>query len=293
MFSEKIQSPSEIVLMGDRSDRKFAHLVPDVEFARIGERSLKMQILARGYYGNDVPKHPLIVFVQGSAWTNPNPFTKIPELARFAREGYVVASVVHRSSAEAPFPACLKDVKRAIRYLRAHHEEYGIDPERVCIWGTSSGGNLALLCAVTAGMEEFTEGDYPEERDDVCAVVDFFGPTDLVEMGKMLGFTEDNPPPEGVVLDLIGGAEGDYMQRFREVSPTFYLNRKESLPPHLIVHGDRDEVVPYSQSRLYHDLLLEKGVSSTLARVLGGGHENCFWTDEVLDCVANFLRAHV
>ena len=76
---------------------------------------------------------PLVVFVQGSAWRTPDRGYEIPQLSHLAQQGYVVATVCHRDSTQGnPFPAYLQDVKTAIRFLRAHAEEYGIDPEHVC-----------------------------------------------------------------------------------------------------------------------------------------------------------------
>ncbi len=178
-------------LMGDAYGRGMATYVPDIEFASPAGRTLKMQLL-RPALPWDLDKRapaPLIVFVQGSAWRYPNAYNELPQLASFAREGYVVASIEHRASDEVPFPACLIDVKSAIRFLRAHAAEYGIDPTRVAIWGTSSGGNLALLTAATENVADFEVGDNLNESSSVQAVIDFFGPSNLVDMMKLRGLT--------------------------------------------------------------------------------------------------------
>ena len=86
-----------------------------------------------------VEPSPLIVFIQGSGWTTPNLDYELPMLSRFAEEGVTVATVSHRSTKDGyPFPAFLQDVKCAIRYLRAHAEEYMIDRDKVAAFGTSS-----------------------------------------------------------------------------------------------------------------------------------------------------------
>ena len=77
-------------------------------------------------------KYPLVVFVQGSAWTSPDRNAQIPQLSELSRKGYVVATVGHRSCLDGcQAPAFLVDVKTAIRFLRAHAKDYSIDPERV------------------------------------------------------------------------------------------------------------------------------------------------------------------
>src|SRR5690606_6431839 len=99
---------------------------------------------------DEVPRRPLIVFLQGSGWTFPDVNYEIPQLAEYARNGYVVATITHRSYKDGyPAPAFLQDAKTAIRFLRKNANVYGIDPNRVCFWGTSSGGNTAMLVAMT------------------------------------------------------------------------------------------------------------------------------------------------
>ena len=104
-------------------------------------------------------KYPLVVFIQGSSWTTADRLAEIPQLSALSRKGFVVATVGHRSCLDGyPAPAFLVDVKTAIRFLRAHARQYSIDPDRVAVWGTSSGGNAALLVGLTAG-DVMTFGD--------------------------------------------------------------------------------------------------------------------------------------
>ncbi len=126
---------------------------------------------------------PLVVFIQGSGWTFPNVGLNLPHLGDIAREGFVVATVTHRSANQGhPFPAFLKDVKSAIRYLRAHAAEYCIDPDRVLAYGTSSGGNTALLLGLTGDDPRYRSDVCPHMSDRVCAVVDCFGPTHMHDL---------------------------------------------------------------------------------------------------------------
>lgn len=284
-------------LMGDAYGRGMATYVPDIEFASPAGRTLKMQLL-RPALPWDLDKRapaPLIVFVQGSAWRYPNAYNELPQLASFAREGYVVASIEHRASDEVPFPACLIDVKSAIRFLRAHAAEYGIDPTRVAIWGTSSGGNLALLTAATENVADFEVGDNLNESSSVQAVIDFFGPSNLVDMMKLRGLTMAAlaDPNLFEISNLIGGPDGDALGRLKKLSPGEYLRDGVNLPPHLIIHGDCDNVVPFSQSSDYYKLLRSRGQIAHLIKVAGAGHERRFWTQGVLDEVSAFLRAYL
>ena len=178
--------------------------------------------------------------------------------------------------------------------MRAHAAEYGIDPTRVAIWGTSSGGNLALLTAATENVSDFDVGDNLNESSSVQAVVDFFGPSNLVDMMKLRGLTIAAlaDPNLFEISNLIGGPEGDALGRLKKLSPGEYL-RDGNLPPHLIIHGDCDYVVPFSQSSDYYKLLRSRGQIAHLVKVAGAGHERRFWTQGVRDEVSAFLRAYL
>ena len=158
----------------------FASLESGLVYAAPGGQPLPLYLLRPWDNGE---KHPLVVFIQGCSWTTPNPGFQLPQLAGLARRGFAVASVIHRDCREGhPFPAFLQDVKAAIRFLRAHAAEYAIDKERVAVWGTSSGGNAALLTAMTGDWDCYRTEDWPEESDRVQAVLDCFGPTDCPEL---------------------------------------------------------------------------------------------------------------
>ena len=130
-----------------------AYFIPDVVFSTATGVELKMQLMIP--WNDDttqpeIPRRPLIVFLQGSGWTFPNVNYQIPQLCEYARMGYVVATITHRSIKDGyPAPAFLQDAKTAIRFLRKNADVYGIDPNRICFWGTSSGGNTALLVTMT------------------------------------------------------------------------------------------------------------------------------------------------
>jgi acetyl esterase/lipase len=102
--------------------------------------------------------HPLVIYVHGGGWQSGHTrhsgaFENWPGvLASIAARGYVVTSLEYRLSGEAPFPAAIQDVKSAIRWLRTHAAEYGIDKQRAVIWGGSAGGQLAALAGTSCGV---------------------------------------------------------------------------------------------------------------------------------------------
>ena len=236
-------------------------------------------------------RYPLVVFIQGSAWTTPDRGTQIPQLAGLARRGYVVATVGHRSCLEGhKAPAFLVDVKTAIRYLRANAKTYSIDPGRIAVWGTSSGGNAALLVGLTAGDERFLSDEYADESDAVCCVVDCFGPADLEAMADE-DYVALNDDPNTIFALLCGFPLNEATrEQMRLISPMRYVTPGKPLPPFLIFHGTADTVVNYCQSERLYRRLLDCGYDATMYRVPDAPHEGSFWSEEVLEVVLDYLE---
>lgn len=274
--------------------RGMAVMIPDVIYSTAQGVDLKMQIITP--WKSDVsqiqPAYPLIVFVQGSAWTHPDVYYQLPQLAQFAREGYVVATLTHRNSLEGhPFPAFLEDIKAGIRFLRKHASKYLIDPDRVGIWGTSSGGNTALLVGLTGDESSFKTKEYEEFSDSVKLVVDCFGPTDLT-------FALDNLPNlEESMKKIFEGLRGEdtpeNLKKLMEINPVNHLKEGQSYPPFLILHGNADTMVDYSQSELMYHRLSDAGAEVSLVCVEGAPHEGSFWSNELLDLIKVFIAANI
>ncbi len=231
-------------------------------------------------------KSPLIVFVQGSGWTHPNAYFELPQLSAYARAGYVVASVVHRNALDGfPFPTFLLDVKTAIRYMRENADDFDIDVNRVCIWGTSSGGNAALLAGATGDESKYKTHEYENQSDAVKAVIDCFGPSDLPAYGNADTVVAQGDEP---FTSLMRGHNPQEVAH--EISPVYHVHADRPFPPTLIVQGDADMVVPYSQSLTMHEHLLAIGCDSTLLRVKNGVHEGNTWSDRIHERIMKFLK---
>ncbi|NLG88126.1 MAG: alpha/beta hydrolase [Clostridiaceae bacterium] len=267
-----------------------AALVPDVVFSNAAGAELKMQIIRPWKDENSAlpkQKSPLIVFLQGSAWTFPNVYYQIPQLSEFARMGYVVATITHRNFNDGyPAPAFLQDAKTAIRYLRKNAEEYGIDTERVCFWGTSSGGNTSLLVALTGDDPKYKTDEYAEYSDSVSVAIDCFGPTDLVRLSKLAEATGNSSLLEG----LVGGKLSEHMELLEEISPLRIIRKNKKYPPILILHGDADELVPYDESLNMYKALIDNGNEAEMIRVENAPHEHSFWSRELLAEIADFIK---
>ena len=273
----------------------------DVVFAHADGKDIVMRVIKP--WKNDLTKdrvYPLIVFIQGSGWTSPNVFFNMPQVAQIARTGYVIACVTHRSANEgSPAPAFLQDVKSAVRYLRAHAEEYQIDPTRVAAWGTSSGGNTALLLGLTGDDPRYTSDVHPEQSDAVKCVVDVFGPTDMMSQ-----FTGRQDNFEAVEMDP---GMADYFNRILgcpwntpegrkaadAISPLQILKAGMELPPMLLLYGDADPIVPYDQGERMFEKLCQLGYDADFVRVTGAEHEGNFWSQPIYDEILAYLDARM
>jgi acetyl esterase/lipase len=240
---------------------------------------------------------PVVLWIHGGAWLagtyDSPPGLALPLLQR----GIAVASVEYRLSGEAIFPAQIHDVKGAVRYLRANAITYGIDPLRIGAWGSSAGGHLTALLATSAGVEaaEGTTGGNPGQSSRILAAVDYFGPTDLLNM--QLDITtppgsnidhDSNTSPESRLIGFDDPGQGIGVLRANQNNPADPFRQKIALvnlanpithvssddPITFIAHGLSDATVPSKQSQRLLDALTAAGVSATYTPVAGAGHGN-------------------
>lgn len=272
--------------------RGLASMERGVVYETRGDLELKLDLIfpQAATAPKNTEKFPLIVFLQGSGWTKPNPDYEIPQLSRFAQAGYVVATIDHRHAKDAPgTPAFLEDTKSAIRFLRANAAKYSIDPERVCMWGTSSGGNTALLVGMTYDVPEFDVGSNLDQSSRVQLVVDVFGPADLEYIVAHYFKNSDEVEADNTFRYLAGGAPIDNLPLFRKISPQSYIAAEKELPPMLILQGDKDTMVPYRGSLRFYNAMVKAGYDVEFVKVEGGPHEGVFWSPELFDFIRSYI----
>ena len=173
-------------------------------------------------------------------------------------KGFTVFAVRHGSSPRYPMSAIVADTRRAVRFIRQHAREYGVDPDRIGVFGSSAGGQLALLLGTTADSGDSAASDAVlRESSRVAAVVAYFPPTDLSRWGT---------------------------QRIRQAFPAMRLTETQAAEyspirsvspgdaPSLIVHGDADPVVPMVEGETMHEALRKAGVPASFVRIEGAGH---------------------
>ncbi|MBB5868074.1 acetyl esterase/lipase [Allocatelliglobosispora scoriae] len=229
--------------------------------------------------------HPLIIWVHGGGWQSGDKSNCLPTRLNVTSRGYHVACIDYRLSGQAIHPAQIEDVKSAIVVLRGRAAQYRLDPQRFAIWGSSAGGHLAALAGTTSGDRLFTTNS---GASTVQAVVDYYGPTDLLALVQTPGYTS-HQSPDSAESRLLGGPVLDNPQAADAASPITYASPAD--PPFFIVHGTADPVVPPQQSSLIRDALQADGVTAQLTYLTGAGHGGPeFSTPALTDQVLLFLQ---
>lgn len=266
-------------LVKDNRTTSDIQLIADIPYAQNGSRkqTLDLFLPERG-----TTPAPVIVWIHGGAWRAGDkqwgPFRSLTE------HGYAVASINYRLSKEAPFPAQLHDCKTAIAWIRQHAQQYGLDRERIGVWGASAGGHLASLLGTTGGVEQLDPKGVVAATDTstrVKAVVDWYGPADLSD-AKGASFFAIR-----AVKRLLG--KNPTRKKALEASPLHYVSPDDA--PFLIMHGNRDRKVPMHQSEKFYEALCRNGVPATLMIAEGEGHGlDSSHHDEVLEFFDKHLR---
>jgi acetyl esterase/lipase len=241
-------------------------IVRDVVYAQLGGRDLTLDLY--WHPGADEPE-PLVVWIHGGAWMSGDK-TWMPPVLYLLDKGFAMTSIDYRLSQEALFPAQIEDCKAAIRWLRANAARYNLDPDRVGVWGESAGGHLAALLGTAGDVTAWDQqGGSREHSSRVQAVCDWFGPSDLLQMGVMKSGFDHNAVDAPEAL-LIGGPVQENKEKAKQANPITYIT--PAAPPFFIMHGEQDDVVPPGQSELLHRALVEAGLDSTLMIIPGMGH---------------------
>ncbi|MDZ4403790.1 prolyl oligopeptidase family serine peptidase [Prosthecobacter sp.] len=212
---------------------------------------------------------PLIIWVHGGGWQNGSKDGCPPLRGGYLERGYAVASINYRLSGHAVFPAQIEDCKAAIRWLRAHAKEYGLDTKRFGVWGSSAGGHLVALIGTSGDVKEFDVGANLDQSSRVQAVCDYFGPTDFTVFVTTPGY-ESHATDSSPEAKLIGGAVMQNKDKAARVNSITYVSKDD--PPFLIVHGDKDPTVPINQSQLLFEALKKSEVSAHFHTIHGAGH---------------------
>lgn len=234
---------------------------------------------------------PLLVFIHGGGWEGGNKEQFGGMVAPLMSDAaFVGACINYRLTDKGIFPAQIHDCKAAIRWLRAHAKDYHFDPDKIGVFGMSAGGHLVSLLGTSGGVKEM-EGDVGGNLDQssrVNCVIDFCGPSDFPTFPGQ-GSIIDPEKPGTAVTKLFGGPMSRHMDLAKAASPVTYITKDD--PPFLIIHGTKDNLVPYAQAVEFNKSLHAAGVPATLLTGEGGGH--VFLSAELYKDMRLFLEKHL
>ena len=238
-------------------------------------RPLEMSLMRsrQFFYYDKEETLPVIVFFCGGGFTNVDHNVWAPELAWFAKRGYAVVSVYYSVTARTRFPMQLEDAKLAIRFLRAHKEEFRLDTDRMIAMGESAGGYLCSLVGLTGMDRTHDVGEYLEYSSAVSGVVPFYPVTDTSLFAKELEKQGEPVSPPDLP---------DY--------PKLSALADEKAPPFMILHGTADSQVPAAQSEMLYEALTAHGTRADLYIVEGAEHADAhFFQPEMKERILAFM----
>jgi acetyl esterase/lipase len=233
-----------------------------------------------------------VIWVASGGWFSSRSGINLVFLEELLRRGYTVFGVVHGSQPKFTIPEAIEDMNRAVRYIRWHADEFKIDPNRIGVTGGSAGGHLSLMLG-TAGDPGDAKATDPVDQASsrVQAVACFFPPTDFLNYGTP-GFAWLNRGPKDGFqapfdfhvwnsdrkkFDVVD--EPTRLKIAREISPAYHVTADD--PPTLIIHGDKDRLVPLQQSELIIGKFEEAGVPCKLIVKPGAAHGWPKWQDDM------------
>lgn len=287
-FDEEVEGAIKIPTTGDEMG---SYIYPDVEYANVDGVPLHLMILvpqSRNLNGVE-KKYPCLVYVQGSAWFKQNINAKAGLLARFAEKGYVVAIVEYRDTSIAPFPAVAVDTRNAIRFMKVHANEYGVDETKMFVGGDSSGGHASMFSQIIKDDDEKTNL-FPGVNADVKGVISFYGANSLMIEDGMPSTVNHHLPdsPEG---KLAGGANlREHPELCKKMSVECNIDESTPYPPVLLFHGTKDRTINPIVSVIVYKRLKECGKDVGLYLLEGADHGGSeFWTEKIQTILIQFM----
>ncbi len=205
---------------------------------------------------------PAVVCIHGGGWKSGSKKEMLPCLYTLAQQGCVAVSIDYRLAPSHHFLDQVDDCKAAVRFLRTHSRELNIDPLHIGAVGSSAGGHLALLLGTTDTKELPISGDDINVSSAVEVVVSLAGPTDL---------SKDLPADSELSVEkFIGKTRLQHPESFERASPIHYLTADDA--PTMIIHGTRDQMIPYEQATDFLEACKKIGVECQLLAIKNGGH---------------------
>lgn len=255
--------------------------IRDVPFRETPQGTLRLDL----YLPTSGSDHPFFVFAHGGAWVLGDKGER-PMFDQLAGEGYAVADIQYRLSLdeERQYPAPVRDVTAAVKWVKANASRYGIDASTGALGGYSAGAHLAALVGLAPDYEVFQPVDFePETTASVDAIVGYSGPYD---------FTAPEADGNDLIANFFGESASE--ETLTEGSPVTHVDSSD--PPALLLHGTNDVVVPTRSTTVLAAALRDAGVPVEEFIGDGAGHRminNPEWREQTLPLQQEFLDEHL
>lgn len=232
-------------------------LEKDVIFGYAGNEPLKMDVV-RPLYNSSLL--PVVLCIHGGGWAAGDKRDMHTLAYGVASLGYEAVCINYRLAPNFKYPSQVQDLTAAMDYIRAHAKEMKVDPNKIAALGQSAGGHLALLLAETSENRELGSNSKPSVLKGACSIA---GPTDLT--AEYLPDAAKN-----ALKGFFGFPKETNLETYKKASPIFCLTKK--CPPLLLIHGDQDALVPYTQATSMLKSCSNKNVPAELVTLHNAGH---------------------
>ena len=238
-------------------------VIPDVVYGHKDGMALTFDIFKPKTHTNGAA----IIFMVSGGWISNYvpPDQALPRYQELLDAGFTVITLRHGGSPKYLIPEIVADVRRGVRFIRYNARRWGIDPNRLGVYGGSAGGHLSLMIGLASDNgDPAAKEDFMKEGDRVAAVVAYFPPVDLRQLARGL-----NPPPSGTVLDRFPALNFE-KEKAADFSPIVFVTPDD--PPTLLIHGDKDQLVNISNSQIMFDALKKNNVKTDFITIPGADH---------------------
>ena len=238
-------------------------IVPDVVYGHKDGLAMTFDVFKPKANANGAA----VIFMVSGGWvSNYNPpqqtATRFKDLLD---KGFTLIAVRHGGSPKYLIPEIVSDVRRAVRFIRHNAKQWGVDPNRLGVFGGSAGGHLALVLGTASDNgDPNAKEDFMKESDRVASVVAYFPPVDLRPLARGL-----NPQPMGGTLDRFPALNFE-KEKAPDYSPIVHVSPDD--PPTLLLHGDKDNLVPVNNSKVIHEAFQKNNVKTQLIIIEGAEH---------------------
>lgn len=252
---------------------------PDIVYQGANNQLLKLDV----WYQHDIKTpSPTLVYIHGGGWIFGTKESSVLQFLPFLEKGWTVVNVEYRMASSSLAPAAVEDTRCALRWVFRNAQQWHFDTNKIVLMGHSAGGHLSLITGMLPEGTGLDNQCYGEEKLKVAAIINWYGITDVGDLIK--GSNLKN------YAVMWMGSQPNADEIARRVSPLTYV--RAGLPPILTIHGDKDDVVPYSHATRLREALDKAKVPNQLLTITGGGHGGFSQADYVksYETIWTFLR---